>query len=149
VQVADHQELHSAKGLLGAAISSQNAVNAIKQVGPDHADLIDNQEIKAPDDVLFLFAEPVLAGMGLAAGNKRPEGYLEKRMQGHPAGIDGRDSGRGGDYQPFMRLLFDGMEKGGFAGAGLAGEKYRAVGLLDKGFRQVQFGVRDVHRAHS
>ena len=66
-------------------------------------------------------------------------------MQGYPAGIDSRNPGRGSDYQPFMSLFLDGMEKGSLAGASLAGEKDRAVGVFDKVFRQLQFGIKDTH----
>ncbi len=66
-------------------------------------------------------------------------------MQGYPAGIDSRNPGRGGDYQPFMGLHLDGMEKGGLASASFACEKDRAIGVLDKVFRQLQFGIKDTH----
>ena len=74
MQIADHQELHPAKGLLGAAVPAQDAVYSIEQVCPNHTDFIDNQKIQAPDDIFFLLTEPVLAGMGLASGDERPEG---------------------------------------------------------------------------
>ena len=53
VQIADHQQLHPAKGQLGAAVAPQDAVDAVEQIGPDHADLVDHQEIEALDDVAF------------------------------------------------------------------------------------------------
>lgn len=66
-------------------------------------------------------------------------------MQGYPAGIDSSNPGRGGDYQPFMSLFLDGMKKGGLAGASLACEKECTVGVLDKVFRQLQFGIMSNH----
>jgi len=87
----------------------------------------------------------VLTAVQFAAGKAGAKGQLEKRMQGDAAGVDGRDPGGRGDHQPFVGLFFDCMEEGGLAGARLAGEKDGAVGVLDKGFRQFEFGVGNTH----
>jgi hypothetical protein len=145
VQVTDHQQLHPAERQIIPAAASKNAVHPVKQICSDHADFIDNQKIKASDDILFLPPEPVPTGMRFTAGDKGTKRHLKKGMQGDAAGIDGRDTGRSRYHQPFMRFFLNGMEKGGFAGAGFAGQKDMAVGMLDKFFGDPEFGSRDVH----
>ena len=83
----------------------------------------------------------MLAGRSLAAGHKRTEGQLEKGVQGDAAGVDGRHTGRGRDHHALVGLSFDGVQKGGLAGAGLAGQEDIAVGVPDKIVGQLQFGV--------
>ena len=146
VQVTYHQKLHSTERQLGAAITTENGIDAIEEIGPDHADFIDHQEIKAANNVLFLPAVPMLAGMDLAACQERPEGQLEKGMKGDATGVDSRNPCRGSDHHPFVRLFLDSVQKGGFAGSGLARQKNRAVGLFNKGFCQLQFGIEEAHK---
>ena len=146
VQVADHQQLHTAKGQFGATVATQHTVHAIEQIRPYHADLVDNQQVKAFDDILFFLTEPVLAGVGLATRDERPERHLKKRVESYPAGVDCRNPGGCGDYQPFVALFFNGLQKRGLTGASLTGEKNRAVGVLDKFFSQLQFGGGNAHQ---
>jgi hypothetical protein len=134
VQIADHQQLHPAEGQLGAAVTPQHAIHAIKQIGPDHADFINDQQIEASDDIDFLPAEPVTAGLRFAARDERTKGHLKKGMQGNPTGIDGSDTGRGRYHQALGGLFLNGMEKGGFTRAGFSRQKDMAVGMLNEFF---------------
>jgi len=126
-------------------MAAENAVNPVQQVSADHADLIDHQEIEAFDEIDLIPAE-FMAVFALAAGNERPERHLEKGMQGDAAGINRRHPGRGGDDHAFRALLFDGVQKGSLAGAGLTGQKNIAAGVPDKFVGQLQDRVRVVHR---
>jgi len=74
----------------------------------------------------------------LSGGQEGAERQLEKGVQGRSAGIDGSDAGRGGDGHFFETVLPDIFEEGGFAGAGLAGEKDGPCGLVDKLDRQLK-----------
>jgi hypothetical protein len=92
----------------------------------------------------LLPAEPVLivAALRLAARHERTEGQLEKRMEGDPAGVDGRHSGRGGDDHPFVGTLFQVVQKGVLAGVPV-GVLYKIIGRL-----KLRVG-RDVHESPS
>ena len=103
VQVSDHQQLHAAERQRAAPEPAQHRVNPVEQVRPDHADLVDNQQVQAEHDILFFPAEPILpvaAGM-LAARDQGAKGHLEKRMQGNPAHVNGSYSGGCSDNHPF------------------------------------------------
>ena len=53
-------------------------------------------------------------------------------MEGDPAGVDGRHTGRGGYDHSLACALFEVVEKGGLAGAGLACQENISVGVLHK-----------------
>ena len=147
MQVADHQQLHPAEWQIAGAIAAKYGVHAIEKVGAHHADFIDDQKIKAPDNVLFLPPEPVLLAKCFPAGDERSQRQLKKGVQGDAAGIDGGDAGRGRYHQPFAGLFLEGMQKSGLAGAGLPGQKNIAVGMPDKFFCQMKFGILNAHWA--
>ena len=62
-------------------------------------------------------------------------------MECDAAGVDGGHAGRGGDNHSFCRILFQLMQKGGFAGTGLTRQKYIAPRVLNKVAGQFQFMV--------
>ena len=59
LQVADHQQLHAAEGARVAAVFPQGVVDGIEQVGPDHRDFVDDQQVDGADQAQFLFGEAV------------------------------------------------------------------------------------------
>ncbi len=131
MQVADQQQLHAAKGQIAAAVTAQNSVNAIQQVGPNHAYLINHQQVEAFDDIDLFLVEPVSGG-GFTAGDEWTERHLEKRMQSDPAGIDGGHPGGCGDDHPFGTFLLEIVQKSRFSGAGFARQINIAAGVTDK-----------------
>ncbi len=145
MQVADEQQLHPAERHGAAAMAAENTVHPVQQVGADHADLVDHQKIEAFNEIDLVPAE-FMAVFALAAGNERPERHLKKGMESDAAGIDRRHPGRGGDDHAFRALLFDVVQKGRLAGAGLAGQKNIAAGVPDKFVGELQQRVRSVHR---
>src|SRR5881628_3238701 len=46
VQVADHEQLHTAKSVRIVTVAAKHVVYGIEQVGPHHADFIDNDQVK-------------------------------------------------------------------------------------------------------
>ena len=148
LQVADHEKLDPAERQVVAPVASQDAIDPVEEIGPHHADLIDDQQVQAFNDVDLLPAEPVLimAAGSLAARHERTEGQLEKRMESDPAGVDGRHTGRGRDDHPFVGTLFQVVQKGGLAGACLAGQENIPVGVFYKIVGQLKLRVgRDAH----
>ena len=145
MQIAYHEQLHSAKGLGAAAVPPQGCVHGIQQVGPDHADLVDNQEVQALNDVLFLLADPEAALLvplkRLAPGHKRTEGQLEEGMQGYPSGIQGSHPGGSGGDHPLAGSVLQPVEKRGLACARFSGQKDMLAGLLYIAFSQLQLPI--------
>ena len=45
LEVSDHQQLHTPEGPGVAAVFPQGVVDGVKQVGPDHRDFIDYQQV--------------------------------------------------------------------------------------------------------
>ena len=66
-------------------------------------------------------------------------------MEGHAAGVDGRNPGWSGDDHALEGFLFQIMEKGRLAGTGFAGEKNMAVGVLDEIVGELQLGISSSH----
>ena len=54
VQVANHQQLHSAEGLRVVTIAPQHIVDRIEQIRPHHADFIDYQQFETADQADFV-----------------------------------------------------------------------------------------------
>jgi hypothetical protein len=144
MQIADKQQLNPAEGLIIAAVTAEDMVNPVQQVGPDHADFVDDQQIEAFNEIDFIPVE-FMTVFPLAAGDVRSEGHLEKGVKGDTAGVNRRHPGGGGDDHPFRALLFDAVEKGGLAGSGLAGEKDVAAGVPDKFIGKPQQRVIGIH----
>lgn len=146
MQVADHEKLNPAEGLLTAAMAAEHGIHCIEQVGPDHAYFINYQQIKTPDNLLFFLTESKLALFirtpGSCSRQKRAEGQLKEGMQGDSAGIDGSDSGGSGDDQSFGGFFLQVVKKGGFAGACLAGQENITAGGFNKIIRQLQFRTK-------
>jgi hypothetical protein len=122
--------------LVVSALLAQNGIHRIEHVCPYHADFVNDQKIKAPDDLPLFPAEAehslfVLLHV-LRPGNVRAKGKLEKGVQGDPAGVDGRNTRRSRYDHSFCRITFEAMEKGGLARAGLARQKNIFSRVFDK-----------------
>ena len=75
LQVAYHEQLHAAEGLRAVAVAAQHLVDGIEQVGPHHADFVDDQEVHTADNVDFLPAETVAVGH-LPVGGEKCIGHM-------------------------------------------------------------------------
>ena len=144
MQVTDQQQLHATKGKIAATVTTQHGVYAIKQVGADHTYLIDDQQIKAFDDIYFILIE-LVPGRGFTARHEGTEWHLKKGMQGHATRINGGNTGGCCDDHPFRTLLFDIVQKGRFSSAGLSRQVNIAARVPDKFIGELQFRVCGVH----
>ena len=110
LQVANHQQLHPAKRQTTVTETSQHMVYRIKQVATHHAYLVDNQQIHRADDTAFLCTEIETLFEG-GIRNIRRQRQLEKRVDGHTSGIDGRHTRRCYDHHPFGKPFVQRLQK--------------------------------------
>jgi hypothetical protein len=87
----------------------------------------------------------ILGAVGFAARHKGPERKLEKGVQRHPAGVDGGHAGGRRNHQTLGTAFSQVVEKRRLAGAGLAGEKNMAAGIVNEFIGQLEFRVGLVH----
>ena len=57
MHIADHQELHAAKGFLRPSRATQHGIDGIKHIGADHADLVNDKQVEAAHDVQLCFSD--------------------------------------------------------------------------------------------
>ena len=146
LQIAYHQHLHASERPVAPAVAAQHIVHRIQQVGPDHADLVDYEQVDAAYDVDLVLAEMIVvfrlsARAEAGFGNIRREGQLEERVYGHAAGVHGRDSGRREHYHALRALFPEHPEEGGLPGPGLSGQEQARARAFDEVPREGQFGV--------
>ena len=67
-QVAHHEQLDTTKGLVAVAVTAQHGIDGVEQVGPDHGNLVDDEQVDGGNDFALLAAEVVLA-LDLGAGD--------------------------------------------------------------------------------
>ncbi len=127
LQVADHEQLYAAKGQVAVSKAAQYPVDGIEEVGPHHAYFVDDEEVETADEVDFGSAKAEGGGRSLFFGGQVVVGHLgakrqlKKGVDGDAAGIDGGDAGGGHYGHALGAALLQLAQKGGFAGAGLAG----------------------------
>ena len=54
VQIADHEQLHATESVRVVTVAAKHVVNGIEQVCPDHADLIDDEQVKRAQQLDFV-----------------------------------------------------------------------------------------------
>ena len=148
VHVANHQELDTAEGAAALAVAPQGVVDGVEEVGADHGDFIDDEELEGADDVELCFAERLVALGHLVFGDELldvgeigVEGELEEGMDGDAAGVDGGDAGGCHDGVAFGTSGGNFAEEGGFACAGFPGEEDRNTGLFNVASREFYLWV--------
>ncbi len=118
LHVANHQQLHPSERLIIPAKLAQPLVDTVQQVGTYHTDLIDHQQVQTSDNISLLGTEahtsPVFT-LGITR-HPRAKRKLEKRVNGHPAGIDGRHSRWCYHDHTLGQALFQIVQKGSFSG---------------------------------
>ena len=139
-QVANHQQLHAAKGTVVVAILAQHVVDSVQQVGAYHRYFVDNQQVDGGDNLPLLLAE-VEALLGLRSRHVGRQRQLEERMDGDAAGIDGGHTGGGHNDRPLARPFDDGLQERGLARSCLACQEDAASCVLDKLPRRAQFWI--------
>ena len=138
LQITDHQQLYPAERFAPVSVAAEHITHRIQQICPDHTDLIDNQQIHAPDNIDFFPSEfmvkPFLTRAVFfgSTRNIRSERQLKKRMDGDSPGIDRSHSGRGNYNHPFGRTLLQFPQKRRFSGKGLTGQKNTGPGIFQK-----------------
>ena len=57
LQITDHQQLYPAERFAPVSVAAEHITHRIQQICPDHTDLIDDQQIHAPDNIDFFPSE--------------------------------------------------------------------------------------------
>ena len=143
MQIDDHQQLYAAEWRVTAPVAAQYGIDGVQQVGTNHADLVDHQEIEAFYNIDFFFAEPVLfrLRLGLAVRNKWAKRQLKEGVQGNATRVNGCHAGRGSDDHALWRVCFQIVEKRGLAGARLSRQENIVAGVTHKVVRELQFEI--------
>jgi len=130
VQIADHQELDAPKGFVAPTKTAEYLIDGVQQVGPDHADFINDQEVEAADDVDLVSVEPVDQSLirrpcrlTMSFQHLRPKGELKERMNGHTASIDSGHPCGSCDDHSFGVFGLEVVQERGFPCTGFAGQK--------------------------
>ncbi len=61
LKIADHQQLYSAKRQVAVLVPPKGGIDGVEGIGPDHTDLIDDEQVEAFDNV-DLFAAHLISG---------------------------------------------------------------------------------------
>src|SRR4051812_4694040 len=102
MQIADHQQLHTAEGLRILSESSKYIIHSIEQIGPNHADLIDHEQVETANNLnLFTGKASLAVTLSGRAWNVQAKPQLEKRVERHAAGVNRRDSRGRSDDETF------------------------------------------------
>ena len=104
----------------------QDVADGIEQVGADHADFVDDEQVQAADNLRFFLGELIKfprVPFRLPSGKVWPERELEKGVDGNASGIHGGDAGGGDDDHALRAAFFELSEECSFARAGLAGQE--------------------------
>ena len=140
LQVANHEQLHTAEGHMVVAEPAQHGVDGVEQVAPHHRYLVDDEQVERGDEAPFL-TTVLEAVFYLSIGHIGGEGQLEKGVDGDTAGIDGRHTGGRHHHGALAQALHHRFQKGGLAGAGLAGEEDALASVFHEVPRGAQFFV--------
>ena len=68
LQVADKQQLHTAKRFRTIFVAAEYVADRIQQVGTYHTDFVYHQQVQAPDNIYFIPAEFVGVVIRLVPG---------------------------------------------------------------------------------
>ena len=134
-----------------SGINPQNTVDKIDDVGPDHGNLINDDQFKAFDEFhlfLVVFEEcPELVGSGIVwiVGGERMERKFEKTVERLPSHIDGGNSRRCEHHGLFLYFIPDIFEESGFPSPRLSREEKGIIGELDNVQRVFKLGIFEVH----
>ena len=137
LQVANHQQLHTAKRFVGVAVAAEHFIYRIQQVGAYHTDFINHQQVHAAYDIDFLLTETeAVACLSIRAerafGHIRRKRNLKERMDGNTSGIDSRYAGGRNDYHTFGTFLLKLAQKSSFTGSGFACQKKMSACAFDE-----------------
>ena len=130
LHIANHQQLHPAKGTAAATVAPHDGIDGVEQVGTHHAYLIDDKQVHGADNVDFRLAQlPLVLGQLVFRhqfgdiGQIGAERQLEETVDGHPAGVDGGHTRGGHHHGAFGTVRGNVVQKSGLARPGLAGEE--------------------------
>ena len=149
--VADQEKLFAAEGEAHVAgVDAQDLVDEVDDVGADHRDFVDDDEVEAADEAYVVVAvveAPTQAVDGEVGvfGRYGLEGAAEKGVEGLAADVDGGDAGGSEDDEFLACVGGDVAQEGALAGAGFAGEEDGAVGVAQQAQCGLELGVLDVY----
>ena len=144
LEVANHEQLHTAEGTMAVAIAAQHSVHVVEQVGAHHRDFVDDEEVERADEPLFALTHAKLLPAVIGPGDVGGKWDLQKRMYRHPSCIDGRNA-RGGQHHQALRAFgHQTPQEGGLPRTRLSGEEDVGVGIFDDLASQSNFRVGHV-----
>ena len=136
MKISYHEQLDTTKRQIAVPVPLQDSIYSIKQISPYHTDFINNQQIKAFDNLLFLFTESEHSlparFMGMASREKRSKRKLEKGVKRNTSGINGSNSCWSSYNHSFDAVFAQIAQECGFAGACLTCQKNMIISILNK-----------------
>ena len=151
LQVANHEQLHSAEGQMRLTEAPQYGIHGIQYVGTYHTYLVDDKQVEAPNQPFLLLAELVavhiLLGTEGRVGDIRCKRQLEERVQGHAPCIDGGNARGGSNHHALRRTLLEVLQEGRLACTCLTRQEKVCAGILYDTACKVKFGVAAYHCA--
>ena len=140
LQVANHQQLYPAKGLIAVAEPAQHAVDGVQQVAAHHRYLVNDQQVQRRDDFPLLLAEIKLR-LNLRTRHEGREGQLEERMDGHAPRIDGRHTRRCHHDAALAAVLHHRLQERRLSRAGLTRQEDATPRVLHEVPGMTQFPI--------
>ena len=129
MEVTDHQQLYPSERLTKITVAPEHFIDGVKQVCPDHADLVDDQKIEAFDQLDLLPAKPSLPGPFMnGSGRYGAKWKLEKGMNGNPFGLYGCNPCWRNYGYPLQDLSFYPVKESGFGPYRLSQSEIYAYG---------------------
>ena len=140
LQVANHQELHSAKRLVVFAEATEHRIDGVENVGTHHTNLVDNEQVERSHYLSFLFAV-FKARFHHTFGHERGKRKLKKRVNGYTTSIYGSHSRRCYHYHSLCAVLLNGTQKSCFSCTSLSCKKDTDACVFYKVPRVLQFCI--------
>jgi len=142
VQIADHEQLHTAESARGVTVAAKHVVDSVEQVCPHHADLVDHQQVKRPEQLDFVAGKaPLTVDFPRRVGKVQPHRQLKKRMQRHASSVNRSDTGRCGNDHPLRAFFFDLVQERGLACARFPCEKNILARIADVFECKIELGI--------
>ena len=135
--VANQQHLFASEGLaVVVGVGAENAVDEVNDVCAHHGYLIDDDEVKALQELYLFLAvaqEVADAASGIAAvvGGQGVEGQLEEAVKGDASRIDGSNARRCQHNGLLACVLLDVSQEGALPRSGLTGEEEGVLCVAD------------------
>ena len=148
LQVANHEQLHTAEGERAVAVLSENGINLVEQVGTHHGYFIDDNQVQTANQLDFLFSQFEVHFLVVVLGDERRKRQLEKGMDGGSAGIDGGDARGGQNHHALGRVPLQFAQESSFSCSCFSGQEQVGISKFYDLSRAFAFGIDGFGMAH-